>query len=143
MKYAVITFGCRVNQADSLAVEGQLRASGGEAVPADAADLVIVNTCSVTAGADQGARQTIRRVARLNPARDWSAAMRRSVGCGNSEPPIAAVHTSCVKTMRSSMVRTSGSGPSKSWMTNPGRTARSSASSGRPAACSSNRAVCQ
>ena len=32
------------------------------------ADLVIVNTCSVTATADQGARQTIRRIARENPA---------------------------------------------------------------------------
>src|SRR5213593_3779111 len=34
---------------------------------AHAADLVVVNTCSVTASADQGARQTIRRVARDNP----------------------------------------------------------------------------
>jgi len=67
MKYAVITFGCRVNQADSLAIETQLTGGGAESVPADRADLVIVNTCSVTASADQGARQTIRRVARLNP----------------------------------------------------------------------------
>lgn len=67
MKYAVITFGCRVNQADSLGIEEELRAAGATAVPADAADLVIVNTCSVTATADQGARQTIRRVARVNP----------------------------------------------------------------------------
>ena len=36
--------------------------------PSSAADVVIVNTCSVTATADQGARQTIRRVARENPA---------------------------------------------------------------------------
>jgi threonylcarbamoyladenosine tRNA methylthiotransferase MtaB len=68
MKYAVITFGCRVNQADSLGFEEELLARG--AVPAEpaAADVVIVNTCSVTATADQGARQTIRRVARDNPA---------------------------------------------------------------------------
>jgi threonylcarbamoyladenosine tRNA methylthiotransferase MtaB len=67
-KYAVITFGCRVNQADSLGFEEELLARG--AVPAEpaAADVVIVNTCSVTATADQGARQTIRRVARDNPA---------------------------------------------------------------------------
>jgi threonylcarbamoyladenosine tRNA methylthiotransferase MtaB len=67
MKYAVITFGCRVNQADSLGFEEELLARG--AVPADPAraDVVIVNTCSVTATADQGARQTIRRVARDNP----------------------------------------------------------------------------
>src|SRR5437667_3307516 len=67
MKYSVITFGCRVNQADSLGFEAELLASGAEAAPPDAADLVVVNTCSVTASADQGARQTIRRVARDNP----------------------------------------------------------------------------
>ncbi len=68
MKYAVVTFGCRVNQADSLAIEGKLLARGGVAVPPDEADVVVVNTCSVTATADQGARQTIRRVARSNPS---------------------------------------------------------------------------
>jgi threonylcarbamoyladenosine tRNA methylthiotransferase MtaB len=67
VKYAVLTFGCRVNQADSLGFEEELRAAGAEAVSPDHADLVVVNTCSVTASADQGARQTIRRVARANP----------------------------------------------------------------------------
>jgi len=68
MKYAVITFGCRVNQADSLGLEEELRAGGAVAASPDAADLVVVNTCSVTATSDQGARQTIRRVARDNPS---------------------------------------------------------------------------
>jgi threonylcarbamoyladenosine tRNA methylthiotransferase MtaB len=68
MKYAVITFGCRVNQADSLGFEEALIARGGVATSPDAADLVLVNTCSVTATSDQGARQTIRRVARDNPS---------------------------------------------------------------------------
>ncbi len=67
MKYAVITFGCRVNQADSLAVEAALTSAGAQAVSADRADVVLVNTCSVTASADQGARQTIRRLHRGNP----------------------------------------------------------------------------
>lgn len=67
-KYSVITFGCRVNQADSLAIEGELRARGAVAAPPDEADVVVVNTCSVTASADQGARQTIRRVVRNNPS---------------------------------------------------------------------------
>jgi threonylcarbamoyladenosine tRNA methylthiotransferase MtaB len=67
MKYAIVTFGCRVNQADSLAIEGELRARGASAAPVESADLLIVNTCSVTASADQGARQTIRRVVRSNP----------------------------------------------------------------------------
>jgi len=68
MKYAVITFGCRVNQADSLAIEGQFRARGALSAPPTEADVVVVNTCSVTASADQGARQTIRRIVRENPA---------------------------------------------------------------------------
>lgn len=68
LTYSVITLGCRVNQADSLGLEEELLASGSVPVPADAADVVVVNTCSVTASADQGARQTIRRIARLNPS---------------------------------------------------------------------------
>jgi threonylcarbamoyladenosine tRNA methylthiotransferase MtaB len=67
LRYAIVTFGCRVNQADSLRIEQDLRGRGAiEALPGDA-DLVVVNTCSVTATADQGARQTIRRIARDNP----------------------------------------------------------------------------
>ncbi|MQA30082.1 MAG: MiaB/RimO family radical SAM methylthiotransferase [Luteitalea sp.] len=68
MKYSVITFGCRVNQADSLAFEEALLASGAQAGSAEEAELIVVNTCSVTAAADQGARQTIRRLARQNPS---------------------------------------------------------------------------
>ena len=63
-----MTFGCRVNQADSLLLEEQLRRGGGEPASTEHADVVIVNTCSVTASADQGARQTIRRIARENPS---------------------------------------------------------------------------
>lgn len=67
MKYSIVTFGCRVNQADSLVIEEELRRRGGiEAAPQDA-DLVVINSCSVTATADQGARQTIRRIVRSNP----------------------------------------------------------------------------
>jgi threonylcarbamoyladenosine tRNA methylthiotransferase MtaB len=68
MKYAVVTFGCRVNQADSLAIEGDFRRRGAVAARPDEADVVVVNTCSVTATADQGARQVIRRIARANPS---------------------------------------------------------------------------
>jgi hypothetical protein len=68
VKYSVITFGCRVNQADSLGFEEELRANGAIWDAPDQADVVIVNTCSVTASADQGARQTVRRLARTNPA---------------------------------------------------------------------------
>ena len=67
MKYAVVTFGCRVNQADSLVIEDGLRSRGALAASPEEADIVVVNTCSVTASADQAARQTVRRIARLNP----------------------------------------------------------------------------
>jgi threonylcarbamoyladenosine tRNA methylthiotransferase MtaB len=68
MKYAIVTFGCRVNQADSLALEEQLLAAGASPASTDAADVVLVNSCSVTSGADQGVRQVIRRIARTNPS---------------------------------------------------------------------------
>jgi threonylcarbamoyladenosine tRNA methylthiotransferase MtaB len=67
VKYAIVTFGCRVNQADSFTIEEELRRRGDVAAAPEDADLVVVNTCSVTASADQGARQTIRRIARTNP----------------------------------------------------------------------------
>ncbi len=67
LKYSIITFGCRVNQADSLAIARDLHARGAvETTPQDA-EFVVVNTCSVTAAADQGVRQTVRRIVRDNP----------------------------------------------------------------------------
>ena len=87
MRYAIVTFGCRVNQADSQRIEEALRARGGlEAAPA-AADLVVVNTCSVTATADQGARQTIRRIARDNPS-----ARIVVTGCYATREPAVVAH---------------------------------------------------
>jgi len=68
VKYSVVTFGCRVNQADSLGFEEDFLAQGGIPAAIEDADVVVVNTCSVTASADQAARQTIRRVNRVNPA---------------------------------------------------------------------------
>lgn len=60
-------FGCRAARADGEAVSEHLRAAGlGEARPPEA-DVVIVNTCSVTAEADRAARAFIRRAHRLNP----------------------------------------------------------------------------
>lgn len=60
-------FGCRAARADGEAVSSRLRASGlSEQRPAEA-DLVIVNTCSVTAEADRAARAFIRRAHRRNP----------------------------------------------------------------------------
>jgi threonylcarbamoyladenosine tRNA methylthiotransferase MtaB len=66
--FAILTFGCRVNQADSFDVEQALRARGATPAPPERADLLVVNTCTVTGAADQGARQSIRRIVRANPA---------------------------------------------------------------------------
>jgi threonylcarbamoyladenosine tRNA methylthiotransferase MtaB len=66
--YHVEHFGCRAARADGEAVSNRLRAAQlGDASPA-LADVVIVNTCSVTAEADRAARVFIRRTHRLNPA---------------------------------------------------------------------------
>ncbi len=67
MKFSVLSFGCRVNQADSCQIERDLRAGGGLPATSDSADVVVVNTCSVTAAADAAARRAIRRVAHANP----------------------------------------------------------------------------
>ena len=94
MKYSIITFGCRVNQADSLALEMELATHGAEAVASEHADLVIVNTCSVTASADQGARQTIRRIARENPRARIVATGCYATRCSDevaSLPGVAAI----------------------------------------------------
>ncbi len=66
MKYSIVTFGCRVNQADSFQIEEQLIASGGTPTGTRDADIVVVNTCSVTGSADQATRQIVRKIAREN-----------------------------------------------------------------------------
>jgi len=61
-------FGCRATQADGAAVERDLAARGLlRASCAAEADLVVLNTCTVTAAADQDARAAIRRAHRQNP----------------------------------------------------------------------------
>ena len=60
-------FGCRAARADGEAVSDRLRAAGHCMQQATEADVVIVNTCSVTAEADRAARAFIRRAHRLNP----------------------------------------------------------------------------
>src|SRR6185503_7674259 len=66
--YFVQNFGCRATQADGAAIESQLAAKGlVSAAERCAADLVVLNTCTVTSSADEDVRQTIRRVHRENP----------------------------------------------------------------------------
>src|SRR4029077_13196521 len=55
--YRIVTLGCKLNQADSAALEARLRSLGLRRAPVDeagasGADLVVLNTCTVTANAD-------------------------------------------------------------------------------------------
>src|SRR6202051_3108969 len=62
-------FGCRAQQAAAAAIEWQLLERGYDVSPsANGADVVVVNTCTVTAAADLQARQSIRTIHRENPA---------------------------------------------------------------------------
>ncbi|MGA9542686.1 MAG: tRNA (N(6)-L-threonylcarbamoyladenosine(37)-C(2))-methylthiotransferase MtaB [Candidatus Sulfotelmatobacter sp.] len=65
--YHVENFGCRATQADGTALERQFESRGLNAASAARADLVILNTCTVTNSADQDVRAAIRRVQRQNP----------------------------------------------------------------------------
>jgi len=65
---AFATLGCRLNQVDTQELQGRLEARGFRTVPfEERADVVVVNTCTVTARADVSDRQTIRRAVRVNP----------------------------------------------------------------------------
>ena len=60
MSIDVVTFGCRLNTYESEAMQRHAQAAGLD-------DVVIVNTCAVTAEATRQARQTIRKIARERP----------------------------------------------------------------------------
>src|SRR5467141_1742032 len=62
-------FGCRATQADGAALERQLLDRGCTSAPTVAsADIIVVNTCTVTASADAQARDAIRKFHAANPA---------------------------------------------------------------------------
>jgi threonylcarbamoyladenosine tRNA methylthiotransferase MtaB len=66
--YYVENFGCRATQADGAALERQFEERGlVRAAAPTQADVVVLNTCTVTATADSDARAAIRRVRRQNP----------------------------------------------------------------------------
>jgi threonylcarbamoyladenosine tRNA methylthiotransferase MtaB len=65
--FYIENFGCRAARADGEALADRLRAAGCCEDKAAVAEVVIVNTCSVTAEADRAARAFIRRAHRLNP----------------------------------------------------------------------------
>lgn len=66
--FAFVTFGCKVNQYESQALRERFGARGMREVPAEqGADLIVVNTCTVTEVATAEARRVVRRLARKFP----------------------------------------------------------------------------
>jgi len=67
-KIALTTLGCKANQYDTECIAAACRNAGFEVVDFDSeADAYVINTCTVTAIADQQARQMLRRAKRNNP----------------------------------------------------------------------------
>lgn len=74
---AIITLGCKLNQADSDRLTEAFQARGFRPVAENQpADAVVVNTCTVTHVADRKSRQLLRRARRLN-----QQAVVAAVGC--------------------------------------------------------------
>lgn len=67
-KFFLRNFGCRATQAEGAALEAELLLRGFEPADRRSADLVILNSCTVTASADQDLRQAVRQARRENPA---------------------------------------------------------------------------
>lgn len=68
MKYIISTLGCKVNQYETQAMETFLHRRGHvRSMPHETAELLIVNTCAVTAESGRKSRQVIRRLLDENP----------------------------------------------------------------------------
>lgn len=68
LKLKTLTLGCKVNQYETeLVREGLARGGYRDAADSEAADVCVVNTCTVTNEGDSKSRQAIRRLARDNP----------------------------------------------------------------------------
>jgi threonylcarbamoyladenosine tRNA methylthiotransferase MtaB len=67
--FSIENFGCRATEADAAALRRALLMDGLTPVPEHAsADVVVLNTCTVTAAADSQAREAVRKIHRANPA---------------------------------------------------------------------------
>lgn len=67
-KFSVTTLGCKVNQCESAAISERFKSTGWDAAgKMHAADVCIVNTCTVTQKAAMQSRQAVRQAIRSNP----------------------------------------------------------------------------
>ena len=91
---AIHTHGCKLNQSDSQTLARQFREAGYQVVePSENADIVVLNTCTVTATADSKARQFLRAARRRNPQlrdrRHWLLCTACSRGTGEDGRGVA------------------------------------------------------
>ncbi|WP_165060229.1 MiaB/RimO family radical SAM methylthiotransferase [Adlercreutzia sp. ZJ154] len=66
MRFSVINLGCKVNRVESDSYENFLTSSGAQKVSPEYADLIIINTCTVTAEAEKKTRKVVRSALRGN-----------------------------------------------------------------------------
>ncbi|MCA9401205.1 MAG: tRNA (N(6)-L-threonylcarbamoyladenosine(37)-C(2))-methylthiotransferase MtaB [Candidatus Omnitrophica bacterium] len=65
---AFYTFGCRLNQSETAVIEQCFEKRGYKIVPfKEPADVVVVNTCTVTENGDQDTRRLVNKINRINP----------------------------------------------------------------------------
>ncbi len=85
MLFKLATLGCKVNQYETEWLrEGFRRLGYIEAVACDVADIVVVNTCTVTAESDLKSRKIVRKLSRENPG-----AQVVVMGCSATRDPSA------------------------------------------------------
>lgn len=65
-KVAVYNLGCKVNRVESDSIAASYHARGLKLVPLEEADLIVVNTCTVTAQAEKKTRKAVRGILRTN-----------------------------------------------------------------------------
>ena len=68
MNVSVVNLGCKVNRVESDTIALSYQGKGDRLTALEQADVVVVNTCTVTEEADKKTRKTIRRVLRANPS---------------------------------------------------------------------------
>ncbi len=67
MNFKVLTLGCKVNIYESEAIIEKMMQAGYHISNEEKADIIIINTCSVTNNADSKSRKLIRHIKRVNP----------------------------------------------------------------------------
>ncbi|MEW5763783.1 MAG: MiaB/RimO family radical SAM methylthiotransferase [Acidobacteriota bacterium] len=84
MRFAVLTLGCKLNQYDSAKVAARLARAGAVPSSPESAELILVNTCTVTHKADRDSRKAVRSLKRANPG-----ARLAVFGCASRRTPAA------------------------------------------------------